>query len=69
MTSDGLVTLRLSQEVKQVPQLKVWIVGSDYSSQVMVARTELVAGMRVSVRVDPMWAASAGAGGVNVGTG
>ena len=63
MTSDGLVTLRLSQEVKQVPQLKVWIIGSDYSSQVMVEQTE-VAGKRVTVRVDPKWAASGGAGGV-----
>jgi hypothetical protein len=67
VTSDGLVTLRLSQEVKQVPQLKVWIIGSDYSSQVMVEQT-LMAGKRVIVRVDPRWAASAGAGGVNVGT-
>ena len=67
MTSDGLVTLRLSQEVKQVPKLKVWIIGSESSSQVSIEKME-VAGKRVRVRVDPRWAASS-AGGVKVGTG
>ena len=66
MTSDGLVILRLSQEVKKAPQLKVWIIGSDSNAQLTAEQTKL-AGKRVTVRVDAKWDATAS--GVNIGTG
>jgi hypothetical protein len=62
VTSDGLVTLRLSQEMRQVPELKVWIIRGESKVEVKVVQTEL-AGGRVRVRVDPRWG-----GGEKVGT-